>query len=223
MTTFNLAPGCTVGHSTNLSNLQDSLFETPEHSKTVTASDRPVLNDFTDSHCQNQPLTSANTSSVTASDRNSPINPYTRAQGAKLQTPPTSVTAPTLRELKTLTGHPTPRGVHATKCPTCHTPTLVGLDNDVCAITAQTDPTPLDPQGELLALLQGRHTYRIDKQPGGNPKLTRRKAPQIRAPRKHWQQYDVIPEHKCGQQLPAIQSRIFQTATKTDPNQPAPF
>lgn len=46
-----------------------------------------------------------------------------------------------------------------TTCPTCHRPTLTGLDN---AAPAVVDPRPLTRRGELLATIAGMATYRID-------------------------------------------------------------
>ena len=130
---------------------------------------------------------------------------------------------PTLKDLKTLAGHATGRGIHATRCATCRQPILTGLDNDQLAIQANIDWTPLDETGELQALLAGRRTYRLERQTGGNPKLTRRAAKHIRARRKHWQRYDIVPAHRCGSPpLAAISTRLT-TTINLDPNQPCPF
>ncbi len=129
----------------------------------------------------------------------------------------------TLKDLKQLAGRPTGRGVHATKCRICHLPILTGLDADQAAISASVEWLPLDPIGEFLALISGRATYRLDRQAGGNPKLTHRKAGDIRKPRKRWHFYDIVPAHICGAgQLPATESRLVRTIA-IDPNEPCPF
>lgn len=130
----------------------------------------------------------------------------------------------TLKHLQALTGHPTGRGVKATRCPTCKTPILAGLDGDTCAIRATVDFTPLDPAGELAALLAGRRTYRLDLQPGGNPKLTRRTPADIRRPIKHWMKADIVPAHQCSAPpLPTIPTRLITEIVEDDPNTPPPF
>lgn len=56
-----------------------------------------------------------------------------------------------------------PRGVgrraRTATCPTCQRPVLRGLDHDRTAGVATVDPSPLNPLGEALALLDGRSTY----------------------------------------------------------------
>ena len=173
---------------------------------------------------ENRLVTSRNASRGTSGDKFSPTLRITRAcvsesfQGSENLSP-----APTLKDLKALAGHATGRSIHATRCATCRQPILTGLDNDQLAIQARVDWTPLDEQGELQALLAGRHTYRLERQTGGNPKLTRRAAKHIRARRKHWQRYDIVPAHRCeSPPLPAISTRLT-TTINLDPNQPCPF
>ena len=136
---------------------------------------------------------------------------------------PQSVPSVTLKDLKALAGHTTGRGTHATRCATCHQPILTGLDADRLAIQANIDWTPLDETGELQALLAGRRTYRLERQTGGNPKLTRRAAKHIRARRKRWQRYDIVPAHRCGSPPLATTGTRLTTTINLDPNQPCPF
>lgn len=141
-----------------------------------------------------------------------------------MQKPVTTSHCPTLKELQALTGHPTGRGVKATHCPSCKTPILAGLDQDTCAIRATVDWTPLNPAGELAALLAGRRTYRLDLQPGGNPKLTRRTPADIRRPIKKWMRADIVPAHQCNTPpLPTIPTRLTTEIIEDDPNTPPPF
>ena len=111
---------------------------------------------------------------------------------------------PTPRTRRT---HPTPhlntttsRGTHTTWCH-CGTPTLRGLDEDVCATTATTDTTPLTPLGEALAWLNGQRTYEL-RTINGTPQLMRRTRWTITS---HppgatlWcGPIDVLPQHQCG-------------------------
>ena len=129
----------------------------------------------------------------------------------------------TLAALKQLAGRTTSRTIHATTCCSCRAPILTGLDADVLAVTVSVDWTHLNEQGELQALLQGRTTYRLEAPPGQRPRLTRRRAPQIRAKRKQWQQFDIVPDHKCGNPLPAISTRIITANQQADRDAPPPF
>jgi hypothetical protein len=83
-----------------------------------------------------------------------------------------------------------------TQCRKCGAPILTGLDNDRAALTAKTDPTPLTPLGETIALLQGRTTYNLTTT-SNRKELHHRDQWQIRTPRKH----PVLPEHRCGHPL----------------------
>lgn len=181
---------------------------------------------FSDSgHPKNPQTTSANAERVTGGDHFS--LPFTCRAGAGEKVSGNAKTGHpvfTLKDLKQLAGRATGRGVHAIKCRTCHQPILTGLDDDYCAIPASCDFTPLDSVGEFLALISGRRTYRLDLQQGGNPKLTKRRAADIRKPRKYFQRYDVIPTHQCGAApLATIESRLAQAGLDLDPNQPCPY
>lgn len=88
------------------------------------------------------------------------------------------------------------------RCPRCHAPTLTGLDDEVAALAATADPTPLDRTGEARALFTGRATYT----------LTRSGPATVLRHRDHWtitgQPADptgapVLPAHACGQPLAA--------------------
>lgn len=83
-------------------------------------------------------------------------------------------------------------------CPRCHAPIIVGLDADMCALTAHADPTPINETGEALAQLTERRTYDYTKTLGA-PRLEYRAEWNITAPRR----YPVLAEHRCGQTLPA--------------------
>ena len=182
-------------------------------------------------HPTNNNLTSSDTARVPAGAHFWPTYAYSSAKkaeksaigsnDAKSGHPGTPVT--TLKDLKALAGHATGRGTHATRCATCRQPILTGLDADRLAIQANIDWTPLDETGELQALLAGRRTYRLERQTGGNPKLTRRAAKHIRARRKRWQRYDIVPAHRCGSPPLATIGTRLTTTINLDPNQPCPF
>lgn len=83
-------------------------------------------------------------------------------------------------------------------CPRCQDPTLVGLDDNVAAMTARADWRLLTPSDELTALLASRRTYRLHRH-GRRLRLR---------VRDHWQiegqpagVVDVVAEHACGQPL----------------------
>lgn len=107
------------------------------------------------------------------------------------------------------------RGVKATRCDLCHAPILTGIDADVCAFTARVDVTPLDPMGEVVAVVGGRHTYTLNRR-GSTAILTRRNSSAItRQPaggHNILTPYDVLPEHACGQPLPAHPSQLDNQA-----------
>jgi len=85
-------------------------------------------------------------------------------------------------------------------CRKCSTPTLAGLDADVCAFDAWCDLGELSPAGEAAALLDGRRTYQlfytnslsyrhswhITSRPAGDP------------------QHPVFATHRCGEPIPAV-------------------
>jgi hypothetical protein len=91
-------------------------------------------------------------------------------------------------------------------CPRCGRPILVGMDTGQLA---RADPTPLDPEKELLALLADQMTY--DVQPLGLPRrpfLIYRTTLRIQRARK----WTVVTTHKCppppyfpGPRKPAVE------------------
>lgn len=106
-----------------------------------------------------------------------------------------------------------------TRCRHCHAWTLTGLDNPVMALTARTDPTPLDPRTELAALLAGRATYRLHLRP--HPHLRLRDHHQIQGspPRPD---LIVLPEHACHRQLAASLDRLT-VSHREEPHVAVPF
>lgn len=94
------------------------------------------------------------------------------------------------------------RAAHWTRCRRCAAVVLRGLDADRCALTAHTDPEPIDEIGELAAILTGRATY--DRwQTNDRIELNRRNQSNIAGERR----VDVVVEHVCGQRIPGIPSR----------------
>ncbi len=91
------------------------------------------------------------------------------------------------------------------RCTKCRAPILYGLDADICALSVKTDPTPLTPLGEAIALLDGRRTFTLTEIAGRIEITTR----------DHWaiggeSPHPVIPEHKCNSRLDAH----MQTTTR---------
>ena len=50
------------------------------------------------------------------------------------------------------------------RCRSCGAPILSGLDHDLCAEWVNTDRTMIDEQGEMIAILSGRRTFRIERE-----------------------------------------------------------
>lgn len=82
------------------------------------------------------------------------------------------------------------------RCERCGVKVIVGLDDTLAAFRAVADLTPLSRQGEAVALLLGRTTYRLHTAP--RPTLRRRDRFQIAS--RDWAG-TVVPEHRCGQPL----------------------
>lgn len=101
------------------------------------------------------------------------------------------------------------------QCARCNAPLLTGLDADTCALTARTDPLPIDQIGETLALLSGRRTFDLITITG-RKELHRRDECHIQAPRK----YPVLPEHKCGAPMDAHAETITHKKRYATPNDP---
>ena len=85
------------------------------------------------------------------------------------------------------------------RCKVCRSLVLVGLDEEALALTARAEVAELTPAAELAALLAGRMTYRLHRDPAGRWRLRRRD---------HWQiagspagVVTVVAEHRCGELL----------------------
>lgn len=85
------------------------------------------------------------------------------------------------------------RNTKTGRCTQCRQPVLRGLDEDMCALLVEVDPTPLTPLGEAMALLAGRKTYDLARDTG-RWQLTRRGRWRITGPRHNT---DVVPAHRC--------------------------
>lgn len=84
-------------------------------------------------------------------------------------------------------------------CPQCRARTLTGLDDSTAGIPVRVDPTTLTRSDEAAALLAGRTTYTLHRQPDGRPQLRHRD---------HWtitghpaDTVTVVPAHHCHQPL----------------------
>jgi hypothetical protein len=107
------------------------------------------------------------------------------------------------------------RKARSFQCPECKRGVLRGLDADMCARTAEADPTPLTTEGEALAVLMGAATYelrwlvdhyeldqrdqwRIKGRPAGKPGievLVEHRHPVLKLPRKAPQ---IVPKRPAG-------------------------
>ena len=104
------------------------------------------------------------------------------------------------------------------RCGQCRAWTLSGLDDEVAALPAVCDPTPLDRHGEVAALLTGRATYDLHLIP--TPRLRWRTAGQISHKPADPATALVLPAHACGQPLaPPITLTHRQETTDA----PCPF
>jgi hypothetical protein len=124
------------------------------------------------------------------------------------------------------------RGIRATWCPKCRTPTITGTDYDYCATVISADTTPLNLAGEVLATVSGRTTYTLLKPTTTYARLTRRDGAEIRMhpannPQRPWHKYDVLPAHECGNPIPepltTVSALQYLAPKRIDPNEPAPF
>lgn len=84
-------------------------------------------------------------------------------------------------------------------CRNCGTVVSRGLDADRCGLATTVDITPLNPEGELLALLTGQHTYDLSWR-GDHYEIDPRRPAHIKA-QPAGGKTPVVTEHKCGQQL----------------------
>lgn len=126
---------------------------------------------------------------------------------------------PALLDLvRTNPGRTTGRHLKAGRCRACRAPILRGLDEDLCALRAETDPTPLAPLGEAMALLAGRKTYDLARDLG-NWQLTRRGRWRIAGTRTG---VDIVPAHRCHDHtldpfaIPTIHTSPTATPTAAD-------
>jgi hypothetical protein len=112
--------------------------------------------------------------------------------------------------IKIKTGAPPgARNARPHRCSTCKTRVLIGLSDDVCALTVTVDPTPVNTLGEALARLTNRATYTLHRH-GRSWRLNRRDRWQITGEpagtRTGPLGYDVLTEHRCQQPLPSAPS-----------------
>lgn len=94
-------------------------------------------------------------------------------------------------------------------CRRCGQFTATGLDHDRVAMRAIVDLAPLNPAGELVALLTGRRTYLLGFENNAY-RIDIRWPESIAArPAGTLRNCDVVAEHKCNaKQLAHIESRI---------------
>jgi len=86
-------------------------------------------------------------------------------------------------------------------CRRCGRPILLGLDNDVTAMTARADPGLLSAAEELLARADGRRSYRLRRNPRSGDDLWLRDRWQIKGepanPHGGLWAVRVVGEHRC--------------------------
>lgn len=121
-----------------------------------------------------------------------------------------------LRDHLVATGAMTPNGTtrraQPRRCRTCNAHVITGLDADIAALAVIADPTPLDPTGELLALVHGRRTFTLDHD-SGRLVLNYRDGGRIRYRPPGGARYDVVPDHACGHPLPAVTANTLAAAS----------
>lgn len=134
-----------------------------------------------------------------------------------------NVIAPHLRAHLTAIGRWNVDGISrratARHCPTCGLVILAGLDDDVAARPARTDPTPLSRLGEVAALILGRTTYQL-RWLAGRYQLDSRETWTIRAHPAGTGPGDVLAEHVCGSALPAAPTQITPPTARVLPEHP---
>jgi hypothetical protein len=82
----------------------------------------------------------------------------------------------------------------------CGAEVLRGLDAERCALATTADPGPIDPAGEMQALITGHATYRL-RHINARWEIDRRSPFDIAAQPAGI--VDVIAEHKCDTAIPA--------------------
>ena len=106
------------------------------------------------------------------------------------------------------------RKAKTTPCTRCAQTTINGLDNDTCAWAAAADPTPLTWAGELAARLNGRHTYEMSAR-----ELHRRTNDRAKQPAND----PVLPQHICGQPVPATWLQPVPPPTREEATNDPPY
>lgn len=96
------------------------------------------------------------------------------------------------------------RGCRHTKCIVCSSDVLAGFDEDKMAQAVVVDPTPLDTEGEALALLDKRRSYEL-KRHGQGLALWYRDRYDISA--RPASDVDIVmTDHRCGAaKLPSVE------------------
>lgn len=102
--------------------------------------------------------------------------------------------------------------LRARKCRACGARVWNGDSDEVCAVEVAVDGNSLSPVGEALARLAGRRTYAMTRHGQGRRLRTR----------DHWQigggralrWADVVAEHRCGEPLPGIPSKLVEPPTR---------
>ena len=82
------------------------------------------------------------------------------------------------------------------RCPRCDAATIHALTAPPAAWEVRTDPVPLDPPGEILALIAGRMTYDLVTTAGHQQLLFR---DQFRITGRKW---PVLATHTCPGPIP---------------------
>jgi hypothetical protein len=122
--------------------------------------------------------------------------------------------------------HPngTTRRAQPRRCRTCNAHVITGLDSDLTALAVIADPTPLDAIGEVLAIATARPTYTLEHD-GPRLVLNYRDPGRIQHRPPGGARYDVLPDHVCGRQLPAVRSNTLTAAriAALPAGSPAPF
>lgn len=127
-------------------------------------------------------------------------------------------------------GHLSPEGIgrraQPRRCRDCHARILTGLDDDIAALRADVEPTPVTALGEMIAHLEGRRTYALVHN-FGRLVLDYRDANRIAHRPAGTGRLDVLVEHRCASRtrFPTAPSNLTRShyAIPTTEGAPCPF
>lgn len=94
------------------------------------------------------------------------------------------------------------RSARLTRCPKCARVVLSGLDGDIAGFPVVCDPTEIDTNGELLALVLNLHTYTLTRAMTSSGKSTWNLDPREPCGIRAGQRTALVAQHRCGIAIP---------------------